>query len=93
MTCMKTGCHIWIENYGEWGYGDAHHIRGLWVFRLVATSFEPMNARCHYTVTEIEDWFDRERMEITGRAISTLFAAKVKDHGYEGREIKGQAEP
>lgn len=26
MTCIKTGCHIWIEPYQEYAYGDAFEI-------------------------------------------------------------------
>lgn len=29
MTCLKTGCHVWVEPYGEYAWGDA--------FRLEAT--------------------------------------------------------
>lgn len=26
MSCTKTGCHIWIEPWHEWAYGDAFEI-------------------------------------------------------------------
>lgn len=26
MTCTRTGCHIWIEPYNEFAYGDAFEV-------------------------------------------------------------------
>ena len=26
MTCTKTGCHIWVDCYNEWMYGDAFEV-------------------------------------------------------------------
>lgn len=26
MSCTKTGCHVWIEPYNEWAYGDAFEV-------------------------------------------------------------------
>lgn len=29
MTCVKTGCHIYLEPYGEYAYGDAFEIEPI----------------------------------------------------------------
>ena len=29
MTCTRTGCQIYIEQYGEYAYGDAFEVDGL----------------------------------------------------------------
>lgn len=29
MPCVKTGCHIWIEPYQEFAYGDAFEIEPI----------------------------------------------------------------
>lgn len=82
MTCLKTGCHIYLEQYHEYAYGDAFvYGAGVYLFRLVTVDREPVAPTLHFTVYEIADWFDK------GRSNSTLIAVNTRNHGYEGIKI------
>lgn len=84
MTCVKTGCHIYIIPYGLFAYGDAHQVGvgGDFFFRLVDTDTGPLNPFLHYEVNEYDSWWDKNK------AVSTLVAARLNviSYGYEGRE-------
>lgn len=80
MECKKTGCHIYIEQYSCYAYGDAFEGRGVALFRIVHTEFEPISSTLHYKVGDVGQWFDRER----DGAISTLVTASFHNLGYEG---------
>ena len=97
MTCVKTGCHIWIAPYQEFAYGDAfaleavlptapkhtwrklreqgldEHIRDIYLFRLVARSFQPINGRASvdFIIHNYDQWFDKDSR------MSTLFSNHV----------------
>ena len=83
MTCIKTGCHIFLPQYGEFAYGDAHEFDGVFVFRLVGgPSRSPLASTLHFTVPDISEWFNRHSPEM-----STLIASCVENHGYEGKPL------
>jgi hypothetical protein len=83
MACIKTGCHLWLESYGEYAYGDAFQFQDVFVFRIVARSFGPINKFHvkHFTVEHITHWFDEHERT------STLIATHCVNHGYEGAPI------
>ena len=84
MTCVKTGCHIYLAEYNQYAYGDAHEYNGVYVFRLVGgPSFDPLATRLHFTVIESKEWFDK----YTTDGNSTLISTSVQPHGYEGVPI------
>jgi hypothetical protein len=86
MTCIKTGCHIYIEQYGEFARGDAHAYNGMFVFRLVEISHEPLAPTMHFQIRDVVEWFDRFAMERHGTS-STLLAFDVENFGYDGIKV------
>jgi len=91
MECIKTGCHVYLPHYNEWAYGDAFELElsggpgelvYVYVFRLCARELKPLRPVKHFTIHNIQHWFDEDR---TSQIInSTLIATSVTDHGYEG---------
>lgn len=91
MECVKTGCHAYLEQYGEYVYGDAHKIGNMLIIRIVQRSHEgPIIDRLHYEVRSIEGWFDKDVNEPNERP-STLFAFAYTEHGYEGKKLEAEA--
>lgn len=79
MPCIKTGCQIFIEPYGEYAYGDAFEVqvgvRSVYYFRLVARSFKKINKDfVDFTVYNYDNWFDQNAP--TGQT-STMISANV----------------
>lgn len=87
MTCVKTGCHIYIIPYGTYAYGDAHQVGDVFFFRLVLTTDDPPPHVLHYEVNGFDSWWDRGQE--SGAHPSTLIAhvADVIPYGYDGRDI------
>lgn len=82
MTCVKTGAHVFYEEYHEFGYGDMHQFNGAFVFRESGRSNKPINGsdKINYQVFNIlEDWKGNP---------GTVVCGGVMDHGYEGKPIK-----
>lgn len=95
MTCIKTGCHIFIEPLGEFAYGDAHEVDGTYIFRLVRYSGGPIYDVLHFFVRDYVYLWDRNRTEGDANnygASSTLvsYRSSVTDHGYAGTQIAQQ---
>lgn len=86
MTCVKTGCHIYIIPYGEYAYGDAHEVDGVYFFRLVETSDKPTGPVIHYELNGYDTWWDKSADH---HRVSTLVAMgrDVLSYGYEGRPL------
>lgn len=85
MTCEKTGCHIFIMPYQEYAYGDAHTdtYGEVYVFRLVARSFTPLQDVLHYKVMDFDEWWDKDK------EVSTLLVPNIRvvNLGYEGKPL------
>lgn len=81
MPCTKTGCHIFIEPYGEYAYGDAFELNDVAYFRLVQRSQEPLFPRLHFTVWNYDSWFDADS------PMSTMVSADYANLGYEGKPL------
>lgn len=81
MTCVKTGCEVYLAEYDEWVRGDAF-LTGpqsdTLVIRVSGRGLKPPRRR-HFTVLQVEHWFDRD-----SDRISTLVSDIFIDHGYEG---------
>jgi hypothetical protein len=86
MTCIKTGCHIYIEQYGVFARGDAHLFHHMFVFRLVQVSFEPLAPTMHFQIKDVVEWFDRLEMERRG-SNSTMLAFDAENFGYDGIKV------
>lgn len=77
MTCIKTGCHAYLHEYGEWIYGDAHQFGNLFVFRVAGRSFTPFSGIYHFTIyTTLASWTDQP--------YGTIISDRIQNHGYEG---------
>jgi len=93
MTCIHTGCDLYITEYGVWAHGDAHTYdvdgKRLYLFRISFWNHEAPVWMTHvnYTVHELLDWWDKDNDAVRN---STLLAdaEKVTYHGYRQR---GQA--
>lgn len=89
MTCVKTGCHIYIIPYGAFAYGDAHEVDGVYFFRLVEVKTSPTGEVIHYEVNNYDSWWDKDIAADIAWRPATLVAkgADVLSYGYEGRHI------
>jgi hypothetical protein len=88
MTCQKTGCIGYLEEYGEYFIGDAFHSDGVFVFRIAGTSrTNPRGDIVHYTVHDSDQWFDKINVRFPGQT-STLVSTRVVFHGYEGVKME-----
>lgn len=81
MTCTRTGAHIFLAEYGRYAYCDAFEVGPVAYFRIVQTGRRPLDHFLHYTVTRIDNWWDRHDSRI-----STLITREAGfiNHGYEG---------
>jgi hypothetical protein len=80
MQCIKTGAQIYLEEYGEYAICDTFEDKGVFLFRIVDTSNEPMRAYLHSIVLKVDNWFGRGQ-DLVGTLISTM----VRDFGPEGK--------
>lgn len=92
MTCVKTGCHIYIIPYGTFAYGDAHEVGGAMFFRLVKERGTPLAQVIHYEINNYDSWWDKNLMrgdQHNWGASSTLVVKgeDVLSYGYDGRPI------
>lgn len=83
MTCTRTGAHIFLAEYGKYAYCDAFEVGPVAYFRIVQTGRRPLDHFLHYTVTRIDNWWDRHDSRI-----STLITREggFINHGYSGIE-------
>jgi hypothetical protein len=90
VTCIKTGAVAYLDEYGEWVYGDAHVYCGVLVFRSVyrTRDIEDLaqfgNVR-HFTILRLTDWWDERKTSMPQN--STLIAEPFlwcQDGDYEG---------
>lgn len=91
MTCVKTGCHIYIIPYGTFAYGDAHEVGGAYFFRLVQISSWPLANKIHYEINNFDSWWGKEHHSSSPNIkgpVSTLVARAedVLSYGYDGRD-------
>lgn len=94
MTCIKTGCHVYLAFTDEWARGDAFELSHLncdgepcdsvYYFRLAPTSFTPQDTVKHFTLFEYASWFDRHSDNYSTLIVK---ADAVSDHGYEGKPL------
>lgn len=85
MTCIKTGCHAYLEEYDEWLYGDAYEFMNpagnafpsIYAFRIAEMRLGPRYSIKHFTIHRIlAKWDDKP--------YGTILATYVTNHGYEG---------
>lgn len=88
MPCTKTGCHVYLEPYNSWAYGDAFEDNNLLILRLVTHSHKgPVEGFRvqHFTVYNFLYWFDDRATSVSHP--STMISHNYVNHGYEGIPI------
>lgn len=97
MRCLKTGCHAYSTQYGEYLYGDAFAeldddgavMPGSpLVIRVCQRSQTPIFNVLHFHVAAIGVWFDEDKT--SGAQNSTLVASATGWNylGYNGQPLK-----
>jgi hypothetical protein len=95
MQCIKTGCHVWLDEYDEWAYGDAFQsdeVMGssVFVFRIVSMSFNPIAPKKHFTILKIDHLFrDGTSSKTLICPHTTTISETVINHGYDGIPVAG----
>lgn len=99
MTCIKTGCVAYLQQYGMWIYGDAHSyggrlgdpensgflvVRAVWSSRDVKSLSQFGNVR-HFTVAEIADWWDESETSMNHPSTMISLSERWVNEGYDGR--------
>lgn len=67
MNCIKTGCQLFLEQYHQFAIGDAYEGDDFYVFRIVNRASVPFRPTKHFTVKELDHWFQDQ-------PISTMLA-------------------
>lgn len=81
MSCVKTGCEVYLAEYDEWVRGDAYLVgprSDTLVIRVSGRDLKTPSRR-HFTVHRTEHWFDQD-----SDRLSTLVSDVFIDHGYGG---------
>lgn len=88
MSCIRTGCQVYLVEYGEYLWCDAFEFGDQFIFRAVSRERQPTNPRLHFTITHISHWFDKDKTN--GNQASTIVAHKINSayHSYEGKPIQ-----
>jgi len=85
MTCIKTGCQIFIAPYQEFAYGDAFRVGNVYVFRLCERGFAHITGPLkHFTIDNWVYWFDDAKTSQATNSTLIAEASDVEDHGYDG---------
>lgn len=83
MTCVKTGCEAYLEEYRSWVHGDAFRVGDVIIIRVSAMSqWMPFSEDRHLTVHKIAEWFDRDMIHGFGTIVALLDDVDV--HPWEG---------
>lgn len=82
--CIKTGAHVYLAPYGEYAYGDAFLMGGVYLFRIVARSRDPIFPYRHFTVHSAEA---TSYLSFKDGNVETILALEVTSHSYYGETI------
>lgn len=70
MSCIKTGCYVYVAPYNEYVYCDAFSTSNNTLYlRIVWRTREYPDVEPFIRVFDFEDWFDRDK-----RGTSTLIS-------------------
>lgn len=75
MPCMKTGADVYLSQYGRYVHCDAHIVDEVLLLRVVPGYIEKPR-KCHFTVYEIDYWFDQDTGR-TGTIVSSSYRADL----------------
>lgn len=88
--CLKTGCMVYMPQYNEWAYGDAHLVGDTLVIRSAETgrvdpglSGKAALGRVHFTINRIDYWPDKNDSRVQYPLIMSAHGGYVY-HGHEG---------
>lgn len=98
MTCIKTGAHVYLADYGEWIYGDAFLIEGTFILNTnVPPSRKAFRDLVHYSVasnpqqlcfgTDHSADAGIKVLQENGGVLIVPFD-QVIEHGYEGIPVQ-----
>lgn len=78
MTCIKTGAHVYLEQYNEWAYGDVHLFGTAHILRVAQIEIaQPIYSHKHFTFHDVSvKWNDKP--------YGTIVSLSATNHGYEG---------
>ena len=90
MPCIKTGCVVYLADYGEWIYGDAFEHNGVLLVRAVyrtrdSKDLEEFGDVRHFTVHRTTQWWDEKVTSM--KQNSTLISERGdwhQDGDYDG---------
>lgn len=78
---LKTGAHVYFEEYGTFAVGDMFQINGLYLFRISGSLHdhrEPQREELHYQVFSIIHDFP-------GEPYGVVVCGGVMNHGYDAK--------
>lgn len=98
MTCIKTGCVAYIEDFEQWVYGDAHSYgapdsyaekQGVLVIRAVLSTEKISELRefgwvRHFTVKRVAEWWDANKTSMNQNSSLISNPGNWINHGYDG---------
>ena len=61
MQCVKTGCHAYCPQYGEWLYGDLFAIDNIYLMRVCQREREPIRPVTNIHIIAVLEWFDKDK--------------------------------
>jgi hypothetical protein len=75
---IKTGAHVFLEEYKLFARGDMFQINGCYIFRCVGDNTAPMEPNLHFQAFNVVH-------EFNDRPTKTMILSGVMDHGYDGK--------
>lgn len=85
ITCIRTGCQVYLTQTGEYLWGDAFEGPDFFVFNVVGKSYSPLNVPVrHFTVQHIDHWWNERSTSSSAPSVLLAFKANSTNHGYDG---------
>lgn len=87
MKCIKTGCDVFLMEYGSFVHGDAFETAsGDLVIRACHVDRKPQGSKRHFTVMLIDYWFDQNETSMARNGTIIVERGMFTNHGYDGIE-------
>lgn len=84
MSCIKTGCYVYLAPHDMWAYGDAFEMFGVYFFRICQVERKPIGDRRHFTINDWAIWFDENKTSMAQNSTMICDPFSVVSHGYDG---------
>jgi len=84
LDCIKTGAYCYVEEYGEYVYGDLFLLGQYYVIRVCAIDHKPINdmTPINAKMVQVYNWFDKEKT--SQQQNSTVIGAYLSNFSYTG---------